>query len=254
MTVAGGRGKRQRVADALPSGELDDDLDFPVVAGVGPGGVDGRDRRVAATGGAAVDALGQRLVCRPQSSVTSSGERQRVERAGGPLAGARSYTSRKLLVARLARIFPHAATATEGIEPLVTAATEARQAGTEHSSENDRPLFCPAASLFGCSPPLEIYPALAFDRLFKDEVQRGDRSVLDAVLEDATGLRRRLSTSDQRKLDEYLDSVRDVETRIANAGITSRPAGRSPPLPRAYGRKASHRPGPAWPCRFLPWD
>ena len=30
--------------------------------------------------------------------------------------------------------------------------------------------------------PLELYPALAFDRLFKDEVQRGDKSVLDAVL------------------------------------------------------------------------
>ena len=30
--------------------------------------------------------------------------------------------------------------------------------------------------------PLEIYPALAFDRLFKDEVSRGDKSVLDAVL------------------------------------------------------------------------
>src|SRR5205085_9661952 len=34
--------------------------------------------------------------------------------------------------------------------------------------------------------PLEIYPALAFDRLFKDEVGRGDKSVLDAVLADAT--------------------------------------------------------------------
>ena len=34
--------------------------------------------------------------------------------------------------------------------------------------------------------PLELYPALAFDRLFKDEVQRGDKSVLDAVLADAT--------------------------------------------------------------------
>src|SRR5207237_10147024 len=33
---------------------------------------------------------------------------------------------------------------------------------------------------------LEIYPALAFDRLFKDEVSRGDKSVLDAVLADAT--------------------------------------------------------------------
>ncbi|MDZ4821667.1 MAG: DUF1552 domain-containing protein [Planctomycetota bacterium] len=66
--------------------------------------------------------------------------------------------------------------------------------------------------------PLELYPALAFDRLFKDEVRKGDKSVLDAVLEDAGDLRRKISTSDQRKLDEYLDSVRDVEDRISRAG------------------------------------
>jgi hypothetical protein len=66
--------------------------------------------------------------------------------------------------------------------------------------------------------PLEIYPALAFDRLFKDEVSRGDKSVLDAILADAHDLRRNISVSDQRKLDEYLDSVRDVEQRIENAG------------------------------------
>src|SRR5687768_3462826 len=66
--------------------------------------------------------------------------------------------------------------------------------------------------------PLEIYPALAFDRLFKDEVSKGDKSVLDAVLNDAQDLRARISTSDQRKLDEYLDSVREVEQRIENAG------------------------------------
>ena len=66
--------------------------------------------------------------------------------------------------------------------------------------------------------PLELYPALAFDRLFKDEVERGDKSVLDAVLADATDLRRQISTGDQRKLDEYLDSVRDVEQRIETAG------------------------------------
>src|SRR5947209_18926064 len=59
--------------------------------------------------------------------------------------------------------------------------------------------------------PLEIYPALAFDRLFKDAVHRGDKSVLDAVLGDASDVRRQLSATDQRKLDEYLDSVRDVE-------------------------------------------
>jgi len=66
--------------------------------------------------------------------------------------------------------------------------------------------------------PLELYPALAFDRLFKDEVQKGDQSVLDAVLEDAGDLRRQISVSDQQKLDEYLDSVRDVEQRIDQAG------------------------------------
>src|SRR5947207_631785 len=66
--------------------------------------------------------------------------------------------------------------------------------------------------------PLELYPALAFDRLFKDEVSRGERSVLDAVLADAGDLRRRICASDQVKLDEYLESVRDVERRIENAG------------------------------------
>ena len=66
--------------------------------------------------------------------------------------------------------------------------------------------------------PLELYPSLAFDRLFKDEVSRGDRSVLDAVMTDAQDLRRGISATDQRKLDEYLDSVRDVEKRIERAG------------------------------------
>ncbi len=66
--------------------------------------------------------------------------------------------------------------------------------------------------------PLELYPALAFDRLFKDEASPADRSVLDAVMSDAEDLRRGLSGDDQRKLDEYLDSVREVEKRIENAG------------------------------------
>lgn len=66
--------------------------------------------------------------------------------------------------------------------------------------------------------PLELYPSLAFDRLFKDEVQRGDKSVLDAVLEDATSFRQHISHSDQVKLDEYLDSVREIELRIDQAG------------------------------------
>jgi Protein of unknown function (DUF1552) len=85
--------------------------------------------------------------------------------------------------------------------------------------------------------PLEVYPALAFDRLFKDEVQRGDKSVLDAILGDARDFRRNLSNNDQRKLDEYLDSVRDVEQRIEKAGNQGklqgwRPTLNKPNLPR----------------------
>ncbi len=66
--------------------------------------------------------------------------------------------------------------------------------------------------------PLEVYPALAFDRLFKDETSRSDQSVLDAVLTDANDLRRKISSHDQQKLDEYLESVRDVEQRLVDAG------------------------------------
>src|SRR2546421_1253993 len=85
--------------------------------------------------------------------------------------------------------------------------------------------------------PLEVYPALAFDRLFKDEVSKGDKSVLDAVLSDAKDLRRQISANDQRKLDEYLESVRDVEQRIENAGQKGelqgwRPALDKPNIPR----------------------
>ncbi len=78
--------------------------------------------------------------------------------------------------------------------------------------------------------PLELYPALAFDRLFRDDVGRADKSVLDSVLEEATGLRTRISQSDQRRLDEYLSSVREVEQRIDQAGKDRRLQGWRPTL------------------------
>src|SRR3954464_12935142 len=80
--------------------------------------------------------------------------------------------------------------------------------------------------------PLELYPALAFDRLFRDEVGKADRSVLDAVLEDARGLRNAVSKGDQRRLDEYLSSVREVEQRIDQAGKDRRLQGWRPTLAR----------------------
>ena len=78
--------------------------------------------------------------------------------------------------------------------------------------------------------PLELYPALAFDRLFRDEVGKADRSVLDAVREDATSYRNKVSSADQRRLDEYLSSVREVEQRIEQAGKNGRLQGWRPAL------------------------
>jgi hypothetical protein len=78
--------------------------------------------------------------------------------------------------------------------------------------------------------PLELYPALAFDRLFRDGVGRADRSVLDAVREDARDLQRGVSKSDRRRLDEYLASVREVERDIDNAGKAGRLQGWRPTL------------------------
>lgn len=93
--------------------------------------------------------------------------------------------------------------------------------------------------------PLELYPALAFDRLFKDESSPEDKSVLDSILADAEDLRREISVGDQRKLDEYLDSVRDVEKRIANAGKRGELQGWRPTL---------HKPNIDRPADGLPQD
>jgi hypothetical protein len=80
--------------------------------------------------------------------------------------------------------------------------------------------------------PLEVYPALAFDRLFRDDVGRADRSVLDAVMEETRRLHGQVSQSDQRRLDEYLSSVREVEQQIERAGRARRLQGWRPTLER----------------------
>jgi hypothetical protein len=78
--------------------------------------------------------------------------------------------------------------------------------------------------------PLELYPALAFDRLFRDHAERGEQSVLDSVLEEATRFRKKVSRRDQQKLDEYLNSVREVEQRIEQAGLKGELQGWRPTL------------------------
>ncbi len=71
--------------------------------------------------------------------------------------------------------------------------------------------------------PAEINPRNVLNRLFGKTDKPGqvtrinplDRKMLDRVIGGARDLRRTLPRSDQHKLDEYLDSVRAVERRIA---------------------------------------
>jgi len=71
----------------------------------------------------------------------------------------------------------------------------------------------------------ENHPRVVFERLFGDGGSRAQRlartrkagSILDSVLAEAGDLANTLGHSDRSKLDEYLDSVRDVEQRIQGA-------------------------------------
>jgi hypothetical protein len=84
----------------------------------------------------------------------------------------------------------------------------------------------------------EIYPARTFDQLVGDGKGRQlDKSILDAVLADTHSLQTKISTGDRRKLDEYLESVRDIEKRIDRASKEERlegwrPALKQPNMPR----------------------
>jgi len=74
--------------------------------------------------------------------------------------------------------------------------------------------------------PPELNPRAAFERLFgasdedpetRKKTRRYDRSILDGVMEDTRNLERNLGPTDRRKMDEYMSSVREIETRIQKA-------------------------------------
>ena len=67
-------------------------------------------------------------------------------------------------------------------------------------------------------------PTAAFHRLFSDnnislEERQAklleQRSVLDTVMENAKSVQRKISQSDNEKLEEYLQSIREIETRLS---------------------------------------
>src|SRR5687768_2393758 len=75
--------------------------------------------------------------------------------------------------------------------------------------------------------PGEINPRMVFERLFGDGESteptarmarlESQKSVLDYVTSSLTRLQGSLGAGDKRKLDEYLDAVRDIERRIQRA-------------------------------------
>ena len=91
--------------------------------------------------------------------------------------------------------------------------------------------------------PFEANPRRVFERLFGEggridpvasaERQAADQSSLDTVMNRIGELKSRLGVNDRRKLDEYVQSIRDIERRIKVAmekklvslPETSRPAG-----------------------------
>lgn len=81
--------------------------------------------------------------------------------------------------------------------------------------------------------PRESKPQAIYDRLTgagTDDTGEGDsmrRSTLDAVLEDARGVRNRVGLSDKHKLDEYLEAVRSVEKRMGTLAKETQAAARA---------------------------
>lgn len=80
-------------------------------------------------------------------------------------------------------------------------------------------------------------PRAVFDRMFRaGDGGMSSKRVVDLVLEDARRLKRKVSDSDQRKLEEYLDSVHAVEKRIEFAHHQQARAAQNPALLRALRR------------------
>ncbi|MEM9479254.1 MAG: DUF1552 domain-containing protein [Verrucomicrobiota bacterium] len=95
--------------------------------------------------------------------------------------------------------------------------------------------------------PAEAHPRIVFENLFGQGGTKAERkaalerraSLLDFVREDMAKLKRELGASDRAKVDNYLDTVREVERRIqrAEASVDENPL---PDLDRPVGVPAAY--------------
>lgn len=126
-----------------------------------------------------------------------------------------------------------------GVEPVFPGTN----AGLSYAAAGNISWMTPTSPL-----PKEVFPALAFDKIVgAGERSRHDQSVLDLVLEDARQLRGAVSGADRRQIDDYLQSVRDVETRIRRVNDRSQPAGWAAPI---YQESMMRRPATDLPAEL----
>jgi len=95
--------------------------------------------------------------------------------------------------------------------------------------------------------PAEAHPRIVFERLFGEGGSAAERraalqkraSLLDSVRDDITRLQSRLGPEDRTRVDQYLETVREVERRIqkAEAGTADQPL---PDLDRPVGVPAAY--------------
>ena len=96
--------------------------------------------------------------------------------------------------------------------------------------------------------PSEAHPRIVFERLFGEGGNLAERraalrkraSLLDWITEDIASLKRNLGPSDQAKINDYLDTVREVERRIQKAEADVATSSLPPDLERPLGVPASY--------------
>jgi hypothetical protein len=87
--------------------------------------------------------------------------------------------------------------------------------------------------------PNEMNPQSVFERMFGDIGSAEERaarfrskaSILDSVIESASRLNSRLAPQDRASVAEYLENVREVESRIQSSGQRAEAAGETPDAP-----------------------
>ena len=80
--------------------------------------------------------------------------------------------------------------------------------------------------------PMEINPQVVFERLFGDGAtteeraarRELDRSILDAVIDDAANFKRNIGPADRNRIDAYMEDVREIERRLEIAKKASNAA------------------------------